>query len=290
MRSEKEMLDLIVDTARQDDRIRAVLLNGSRADPGAARDFFQDFDILYLVTDLEPYRHNLEWIRRFGDLMVMQMPDEMADPPPGAEFPGFTYLMQFKDGNRIDLCIFPLSRQEEIIGKDLGILLLDKDGMVDETRFLDAGEYLPKPPTRKAFDDCCNEFWWVCPYVAKGLWRQEFPYARFMLDQVVREQLMKMLHWYISVQNGFSAGPGKFGKYTRKYLEPDLYRQLLQTYSDGSDDNTWKALHSMCDLFRRTARQVADQSGYDYPEACDRQVSAHLQHVQHLPRDAREMY
>ncbi|MCX5973532.1 MAG: aminoglycoside 6-adenylyltransferase, partial [Coprothermobacterota bacterium] len=31
------------------------------------------------------------------------------------------------------------------------------------------GSYFPQPPTAKAFADYCNEFWWVCPYVAKGL-------------------------------------------------------------------------------------------------------------------------
>ena len=47
MRSEQEMLELIVNTARHDDRIRAVIMNGSRANPNAPRDFFQDFDIVY---------------------------------------------------------------------------------------------------------------------------------------------------------------------------------------------------------------------------------------------------
>ncbi len=45
------MFDLILDTARADERIRAVILNGSRANPNAPRDPFQDFDIVYLVTD-----------------------------------------------------------------------------------------------------------------------------------------------------------------------------------------------------------------------------------------------
>lgn len=34
-RSDKEMFDLVLDTARDDDRIRAVILNGSRANPDA---------------------------------------------------------------------------------------------------------------------------------------------------------------------------------------------------------------------------------------------------------------
>ena len=70
MRSEQQMLDLILDTAREDDRIRAVILNGSRTSPAAPRDPFQDFDVVYLVTDVAPFRYNYEWIARFGGLMI----------------------------------------------------------------------------------------------------------------------------------------------------------------------------------------------------------------------------
>lgn len=42
MRSESEMLQLICDFARNDERIRAVMMNGSRANPAAAKDIFQD--------------------------------------------------------------------------------------------------------------------------------------------------------------------------------------------------------------------------------------------------------
>ena len=46
MRTPQEMLNLILTTAQEDDRIRAVILNGSRADPNALPDRFQDFDIV----------------------------------------------------------------------------------------------------------------------------------------------------------------------------------------------------------------------------------------------------
>ena len=41
MRSEKEMLELIVSTAENNDRIRAVIMSGSRANPNARQDIFQ---------------------------------------------------------------------------------------------------------------------------------------------------------------------------------------------------------------------------------------------------------
>ncbi len=289
MRSEQEMLDLIVDTARCDERIRAVIMNGSRANPTAPRDRFQDFDIVYLVTDVTPYKNNFEWIKRFGEMMILQLPEDMDDPP-GFGGDCYVYLMQFTDGNRIDLGIFPIARLADLGRDSLSVLLLDKDGVVEPFGPPSERDYLPTPPTAKTFADCSNEFWWVCPYVAKGLWREEILYAKHMLDVIVREQLMRMLRWHIGVKTQFSRNPGKLGKYFQRYLEPELWNMLGRTYADAGYDNTWEALFTMCDLFRRVALPIADQFGFDYPRDDDRRVSAHLKHVRSLPKSTTEIY
>jgi aminoglycoside 6-adenylyltransferase len=289
MRSEQEMLDLILSTARQDERIRAVIMNGSRLNPNAPRDPFQDFDIVYFVTEMAPFVRNREWIKRFGELMILQMPEDMQDPPP-SEDGGFGYLMQFTDGNRIDLGIYPLEKLHEHLDDSQSVLLLDKDGIIPPFPPASDKDYLPKPPTAKTFADCCNEFWWVSPYVAKGLWREELTYAKSMLDGAVREQLMKMLTWQIGVKTQFSVSPGKLGKYFQQYLEPELWELLLRTYADASYEHTWEALFTMGDLFRITALGVAEHFGFEYNHGEDERVSAHLRHVRSLPRDAQEMY
>jgi len=289
MRSEQEMLELILDTAKNDDRIRAVIMNGSRTDPNARRDIFQDFDIAYLVTDAGSFKDDCAWIDRFGEIMILQMPEAMEDPPPMNDG-HFAYLMQFTDGNRIDLTLFPISRLHEFERESLSLLLLDKDGVVEPFPAPSENDYLPRIPSAKAFSDCCNEFWWVCPYVAKGLWREEITYAKYMSDQVVREQLMKMLTWYVGVKTRFLRSPGKLGRRLKQYLEPELWAMLEQTYSGAGYENTWYALQMMCDLFRMTANQVAEHFGFDYPRRDDEKVSAHLKHIRSLPKDANEMY
>jgi aminoglycoside 6-adenylyltransferase len=289
MRNADEMLELIIGTAKNDERIRAVIMNGSRANPNAPRDFFQDFDIVYFVTDITPFKYNDEWIKHFGELMILQMPEDMGDPP--ARDDGcFVYLMQFADGNRIDLGIFPMSHAKTLERDSLSVLLLDKDGIVEPFPPASDRDYLPKPPDAKAFADCCNEFWWVCPYVAKGLWRGEILYAKQMLDRWVRDELMKMLVWHIGVKTQFSRDPGKLGKYFEQYLEPELWDLLLQTYSEARYDDTWGALFATCNLFRAIALPLAEHFGFDYPSCDDERVSAHLEHVRGLPRDAQEMY
>ncbi len=289
MRSEQEMYELILDTARSDARIRAVILNGSRANPNAPRDIFQDYDIVYVVTDVASFKRDPDWIDRLGERMILQLPDEMADPPPSDD-DSFVYLMQFADGNRIDLTLYPLAKLTAREQDGLSVLLLDKDGIIEPFAPSNESDYLPKPPTAKAFADCCNEFWWVCPYVAKGLWRQEILYAKYMLDQIVREQLMKMLVWHIGIMTQFSRNPGKFGKNFQQYLKAELWRLLEQTYADADYDNNWNALEAMCELFRIVAVRVAEHFGFDYPHGDDERVSAHLKHVRLLPRDAKALY
>lgn len=291
MRTEQEMMDLILNTAREDDRIRAVILNGSRVNPNAPRDPFQDFDVVYVVTDVAPFRPpgGERWIERFGELMILQMPEDMQDPEPRDDG-GYCYLMQFADGNRIDLGLWPADRAGELERDSLSVLLLDKDGIVEPFDPPHVGDYLPRPPTAKAFADCCNEFWWVSPYVAKGLWREEIIYAKHFLDHFVRDQLVKMLNWYVGVETGFRGNPGKFGKYLQRYLEPELWELLQRTYADADYERTWQALFATCDLFRRLALRVAAHFGFEYPYGDDERVSEHLRHVKSLPRDATEIY
>jgi aminoglycoside 6-adenylyltransferase len=289
MRSEQEMYDLIIETAQQDERIRVVLLNGSRANPNAPRDIFQDYDIVYLVTDVAPFWKNLVWIERFGELMILQIPEDMGDSPRD-KAGGFGYLMQFADGNRIDLSVHPVANLDEKLQDSLTVVLLDKDNVIGPIKEANESSYLPHPPTAKTFTDCCNEFWWVSVYVSKGLWRSELPYTRTMLDHFTRDELMKMLRWYIGVETNFERNPGKYGKYFQRYLEPELWALLEMTYANATYEDTWEALFAMCQLFRTAAVRVADHFRFQYAYADDKKVSAHLRHVRSLPKNAQDIY
>jgi aminoglycoside 6-adenylyltransferase len=289
MRSSEQMRQMILDHAKKDERTRAVIMNGSRANPNARPDPLQDFDIVYIVSDVEAFRRDRQWIERFGDLMILQMPDDMQETPPGEGTP-FSVLMQFADGNRLDLRIYPAAMLGEMPRDSLSVLLLDKNGVLGAIAPANESDYLPRPPSRKAFVDCCNEFWWVCPYVAKGLWRGESTYAKSMLDSAARDELMKMLVWYVGFRHDFMANPGFLGKNLRLHLEPELWDLLLDTYADADEENNWRALFTMCDLFGRVAGAVSDEFGFDYPGADATRVRAYLEHVRHLPHNARAIY
>ncbi len=76
VRTEKEMYDMLLQIAREDERIKAVYMNGSRTNKNVPKDIFQDYDIVYVVTDTKPFIDDKGWINRFGEIWFMQYPDE----------------------------------------------------------------------------------------------------------------------------------------------------------------------------------------------------------------------
>lgn len=156
MRSEQEMINLILDVAKRDDRIRVVLMNGSRCNPNVPRDIFQDYDIVYLVTEMDSFLADRSWIDVFGERIIMQMPEDMSMFPPDLGG-NFSYLMLFTDGNRIDLTLEPLKGEGIYRIKDkLTIVLLDKDNRIQEIPVPTDEDYRVKPPSEAFFNDCWN--------------------------------------------------------------------------------------------------------------------------------------
>jgi aminoglycoside 6-adenylyltransferase len=264
MRSKSDMKNLIMEFALKEERIRTVLLNGSRANPNIKPDKFQDFDIVYMVRNFESFISDHNWTNVFGGKLIWQLPNEMSLGE-NDEAVGFSYLMLFKDGNRIDLTLFPLEKVKTDFKIDsLTIVWLDKDRLFTNVPpSNDTGYYIRKP-TEKEFLDTCNEFWWVSTYVAKGLLRDEITYAKEMLETVVRPMFMKLIEWKIGVETDFLVSFGKAGRFLNKYLTNDNYNSVLSTYADFDIENNWKSLFVMADLFGQFANELSGKLKFRY--------------------------
>lgn len=97
MRDERFMMNMLLDFARQDDRIRIVTLEGSRTNKNISPDSFQDYDISYFVTDMDSFKETDQWLDSFGKRLIMQKPEAMELFP--AEWGNwFSYLILLKMG------------------------------------------------------------------------------------------------------------------------------------------------------------------------------------------------
>ncbi|MCP3760955.1 aminoglycoside 6-adenylyltransferase [Domibacillus sp. A3M-37] len=278
-RTDQDMMDLILKTAELDERIRLVGMNGSRVNRNALKDEFQDYDIVYAVTDLASFLAEPEWIDVFGERIIMQTPENMSLFPP--QLGGrFSYLMLFTEGSRIDLTLIPLSDIKQYAEEDsLTAILLDKDQRFSHVKPPSDRDYWIQKPPSAFFQDCCNEFWWITTYVAKGLARGELLYAQEHLNQNARPMLLQMLQWRAGIDTQFSVSAGKSSKYFKKYLSEQEWNALLATFASGEKEDIWRALFEMSDLFRQTAIRVRDHFRFTYPHEDDRRVTQYLHDI-----------
>jgi len=284
MRNEKEMMNLIIEIAKKDERIRAVYMNGSRANPNVKKDIFQDYDIVYVVNETQPFINDKNWVSIFGEIAIMQLPDD-NDNAWGANHDftrSYAWLMLFKDGNRIDLGIEIIEKALENFEKNydkLTIVLLDKDNILPICPPPTDEDYWIKRPTKEQYYAHCNEFWWCLNNVAKGIARDELPYAMWMYNNIVHETLEKIIEWYIGVKNNFTLSAGKQGKYFKKYLPVELYEMYKETYSNGEYNNLWRAIFIAIELFRKTAPQIGKQLNFVYNEDEEKAMIKYLEWV-----------
>src|SRR5579872_6255847 len=192
MRNPDEIKSIIVDKAKADSRIRAVLLNGSRANQKLSPDGLQDFDVVYIVHQMNTFIADSNWTSIFGEKLIWQLPDEMELSERDEKIShSFHYLMLFSDGNRIDLTLFPIEKfEEDFIPDSLTMVWLDKDNLFANIEPASDKDYHIQRPSGREFKRVCNEFWWVSTYIAKGLIRKEISYVRAVMEGPVRKMFL----------------------------------------------------------------------------------------------------
>lgn len=269
----------LVAFAEGDENIRAVLLEGSRANPHARVDQWSDYDVAFVTRSNEPYLR-AEWFAgfalQFGEVAVAQTPDDpelFDDAHDPLEH--YAYLMQYADGLRLDLTFETIAYIRGVTLDSATVALLDKDG---EFSAVERGErdYRIKLPDPGAFRGCCNEFWWTAPYVAKAIARGQTIAALELLGKVVRPQFARMLTWLAGVNGGPATTVGKHGTDVGAHVPVELYGALLASYPRADLTEILSAVHELARAFPSAAQGVADALGYVYDAREGERASAFL--------------
>lgn len=263
MRTEKEMLNLILNIAKQDKNIKAVCMNGSRVNVKIQPDIHQDFDIVYIVENLEDIIADLEWINQFGNRIITQFP-EAQDLYPSELEERYPILMLFDDYNRIDLTLLSKNKLSEYLVEDKLIkILLDKDNLLPKNNSVSEASYWISKPYQKLFDECINEYYWVSTYVMKGIWRNELLYSIDHLN-ICRRMLLLMLAWDKGYKFDFQVNFGKSFKYLPNYLGSNKNSELTSTYPHLNTNEIKEALYKMTEMFDYAAVMVSKKCKLNY--------------------------
>lgn len=253
MRAETEMLDLILQTAKTL-QVKAVAMSGSRTNPKAPKDEFQDYDVVYVVDDLDNMTSDLSWLGQFGKYIIEQ---EVALDHRRL------YLMLFEDGNRIDLTLCPEEHIQEWVDSEAGFIVLEDPEHLFESCSQNLERYWTSPATETDFEKSCNEFWWVSAYVVKGICRKQVIYATDHLYSICQQELLKVLAWLVASDRG-KVDIGKNYKYLFNYLPDEKEKEFFALLDFSSVEKLTQSLFATMQLFHQEAQFFAQKMGFDY--------------------------
>ncbi len=282
MRTKEEMLKLIMDVAIKDERIRAVTMEGSQVSKNATHDRYSDFDISYVVSDIREFTKDHKWIEIFGDILIVQCPmDWYNQPYDYAGHDNFAYLIQFKDGNRIDLTLIDVRNIEKQQSYcEPRMVLLNKDDFKELKQITDESVFYIQKPSEMEYYNTCNEFRWLSIYISKGLCREEIYYAKYAYDVLVMEMFIKMLNWKIGVDHDFDVTTGNHSKYLKRFLRAEEMERFHGIFPNGTYEDIWSKLFVMYDYFAELAEYVGQALGYDFDAKETEEVRMFLQERQ----------
>ena len=252
-RSQEQMLRLISQTG-QTLQVAAVALSGSRTDTKAPKDEFQDYDVVYVVDDIDNLTSDLSWLDQFGKRIIEQ------EVTLGHRR---LYLMIFEDGNRIDLTLCPKDHINEWVDSEAGFtVLVDEKGLF-ESYSPSPQRFWISPASETDFEKTCNEFWWVSAYVVKGICRKQIIYATDHLYSICQQELLKILAWQVASDRG-AVDIGKNYKYLFNYLPIEKEKEFSALLDFSSLDKITHSLFATMQLFYQEAQYLAQKMDFNY--------------------------
>ena len=258
MRTDQEMLGLILQIAKKL-QVDAVALSGSRTNQKIQTDEFQDYDVVYIVDDLDYLTSDLAWLDQFGTRIIEQH-NILGNRR--------LYLMLFEDGNRIDLTLCPKDHIQEWVESEADFTVLEDTKGLFETYSPSPERYWITPATETDFEKSCNEFWWVSAYVVKGICRKQVIYATDHLYGICQQELLKVLAWQVASDRG-KVDIGKNYKYLFNYLPAETEKDFSNLLDFSSLDKIIQSLLATMQIFHQEAQSLSQKMGFEY----DREVA-----------------
>ena len=253
MRTDTEMINLILQIADTLE-VEAIALSGSRTNPQATKDEFQDYDVVYIVENLNDLLSDLSWLDQFG-MRLIEQHNVLGHRR--------LYLMLFEDGNRIDLTLCPKESIQEWVDSEAGFKVLKDDKGLFDSYIPSPKRYWTAPPTEEKFAASCNEFWWVSAYVVKAIRRNQLIYATDHLYVICQQELLKVLAWQVTSDKG-AVDIGKNYKYLFQYLPGGQEKEFSALLDLSSIDKITQSLFATMQLFHQEAQSLAQKMDFKY--------------------------
>lgn len=257
-------LDRIIQWARDEDVVRAVVITGSLARPDGSADEFSDLDAQIITRDIEALTRHDSWLDALGEVWI-RFPLQQE-----ASF----RLVWFAGGSKVD---FQFVRLDEILAMRASgelsdeyqrgyVVALDKDRLYADLPPSPRVFPSPAPLSQGEIEAVINEFWFEAIHVAQFIRRREFWVAKFR-DWTMKEDLLRLIEWHARGTGKGDLNTWLLGKRILQWADAETADAIEKIWPRWDAGEMWRALLVQLALFRRLARELQAALGVDYSEA-----------------------
>lgn len=171
------------------------------------------------------------------------------------------------DSTKISINILAEDRADEFIKLCPGNIEFVCDEMNLKEEVAEANLVF-KLPREFEFDECGKNFFSLALDVSFNLLSRDMISAGFKM-QAMRDELFKLLNWYIIDKFNQGMDAGESGKNFIHTLEADLKEELILTFRSNDIMDFYSSIFASCQLFRKVGMKLAEKFEFSYPKKDD---------------------
>jgi len=272
--SMQTFLDRIIKWGEQEEAVKALILQGSRA--AGIADEYSDYDLAVFCSTYEPYIQEESWLSNIKDVWVCVHEKVVQNDK---VFP--TRLVIFEGGIKADFTFYTMDVLEALGHKkslpdeyNRGYLvLLDKESLAASLPKASGKERPANKPSEQEFLRVIKEFWFEVHHVAKYLKREDLWSAKFRSGSINDHFLLKMIQWHEEARLQWQSRMPPLGKRMHSWVDEDTWKALHQIFAHFDSKDSWQALMHTMELFRNIAIATSNKLGYNYPHDLDKHIT-----------------
>lgn len=266
----EELFSKIRAFAEKCDKIKAMVMFGSRARTEKPADEFSDYDLILFVDDVGYFAFGDEWLKEIAAPRISFTEQTAVQDIERRIF--------FDSAMDIDFILYNSADMKKIIsdpiikswfGKGYRVIV-DKCGcesIIDENK-----PFIKEARTfsEQEFNNTINIFWFHTIWAVKKLRRGEMWAAKNCIDGHLKNLLREILEYDAVIKNGISFDTWHDGRFFDQWADKTVTERLGSAYGSYDNDSLKTALQNTMNLFSEKAAAAAEALAFAYPEEAEK--------------------
>lgn len=253
----------ILDYAKKDEDIKAIIAIGSTTRNDVKADEFSDLDLFIVTSNTEPWFSG-EYPERFGNVSI-----SFIEPTLGG---GRERRCIYDEDKDVDMIILTPEQFEAAVRDGVAGWVMNRgyDVLYDSAGYeellktsIKQGSSNPEMD-EAAFTNMVNDFYFHNIWALKKLRRGELWAAKMCVDAYLKNYLLRIIELYRYKTAG--ADVWHDGRFIDKWAGEDILTDLRGCFAHYEEDDVRRALLETQKLFERLSVEVAEIEGFKYPE------------------------